>query len=209
MSREPDRAPPRPRVQATRVKPVHADEKRRSETLIVIRCQLGERDAFRDLVDTWQRPLSGFVTRMCDDPATVDDIVQSIWLKVVRGLPRLRDPAGFPAWIFSIARRCVIDRYRRHDPVEPLDETVDEAFDDLDDRLAAGEIAGAVAGLPPAEREVVELHYLVDLSIADIAQVVGAPEGTVKSRLSRARRMLAPALTHLRGIEADDESPEE
>ncbi len=188
---------------------MQTDEKRRSETLIVIRCQLGERDAFRDLVETWQRPLAGFVSRMCDDPAAVDDIVQTIWLKVVRGLPRLRDPAGFPAWIFSIARRCAVDRYRHHDPIEPLDEVEDAAFDDLDARLDAGEIAGAVAGLPPAEREVVELHYLIDLSIADVARVVGVPEGTVKSRLSRARRMLAPPLTHLSGIEPDDESHEE
>lgn len=160
--------------------------------LEVVRCQLGERDAFTDLVHRWQSPLYGFVLRMASGEV-VDDIVQTVWLKVVRGLPRLRDPAAFPAWMFSIARRCVVDRYRR-DEAEvaiPVDEPPDVGFDDLDERLLSGAVAAAVDRLPDTAREAIHLHYLVDLSVADVAQVVGVPVGTVKSRLSRGRRLLA------------------
>lgn len=181
------------------------DVTRAHETLTVVRCQLGERDAFADLVETWHRPLLGFVAQMA--PAgEVDDIVQTVWLRVVRGLPRLRDPVAFPAWLFSIARRTVVDRYRydRPDLVEPVPVVPDETVDTSATDLTAREVVHAVEGLPPLEREVVHLHYLADLSIGDVAAIVGAPAGTVKSRLSRGRRLLEPLLAHLDPGENDD-----
>jgi len=140
---------------------------------------------------------------MTDGDQLADDIVQTVWLRVVRGLPKLRDPRAFPAWMFSIARRTVVDRFRydRGDTVE-LAESHD-VEDGLDLRLTRAVVVAAVGALPPLEREVVELHHLVDLSIADVAGIVGVPEGTVKSRLARARRLLAPTLRGL--IEGSDD----
>jgi RNA polymerase sigma factor (sigma-70 family) len=179
------------------------ETQRRRETLTVVRCQLGERRAFRDLIEQWQRPLYGYVMRMAP-PDRADDIVQDVWLKVVRGLPRLRDPVAFPSWLFSIARRSAADSFRSDaaEPADPVADLPDEPFDDLDAHLTSEVVTRAIDRLEPMEREVIHLYYLSDLAIKDIADVVGAPEGTVKSRLDRARRRLTPLLSGL-----DDTDP--
>ena len=89
------------------------------DELLVVRAQLGERDAFADLVRAWHDPLTSYVRRMLD-AGRADDVVQEVWLAVVRGLPRLRDPARFPPWLFSIARRVVINRLRTEYASSPL-----------------------------------------------------------------------------------------
>ncbi|MDP9795842.1 DNA-directed RNA polymerase specialized sigma24 family protein [Catenuloplanes nepalensis] len=76
------------------------------DELLVVRAQLGERDAFADLVRAWHDPVHSFARRMIG-ARDADDVAQEVWLAVVRGLPRLREPARFPPWLFSIARRAV------------------------------------------------------------------------------------------------------
>lgn len=166
-----------------------------SNELLVVRCQLGERDAFADLVRAWHDPLITYVGRMLG-PSRTDDVVQETWLAVVRGLPRLRDPARFPPWLFSIARRAVTNRLREEyaRPEAPGDvERVEPNIDDeVLDRAA---VHAGLAALPVREREVVILFHLQDLSLETCAEICGIPVGTVKSRLSRARRMLRDEMT--------------
>ncbi|GAA0274330.1 RNA polymerase sigma factor [Cryptosporangium japonicum] len=172
-----------------------------TDELLVVRAQLGERNAFADLVRAWHDPLTSYVRRMLD-AERADDVVQEVWLAVVRGLPRLRDPARFPPWLFSIARRAVTDRLREEyarpeaaHPArsEPGGEVRAGAVDDaVLDRAA---VVAGVAALPVREREVVILFYLLDLSLETCAEICGIPVGTVKSRLSRGRRMLRTEFT--------------
>ena len=70
---------------------------------------LGE--AFAELVRAWHTPIWTYVRRMVG-PAEAEDVVQEVWLAVVRGLPRLRQPARFTPWLFTIARRAVTNRLR-------------------------------------------------------------------------------------------------
>src|SRR3982750_4261472 len=79
-----------------------------SDELLVIRCQLGEREAFSELVQGWHPTVERYVGRMLGRPD--DDVVQEIWLAVVRGLPRLRRPDRFTPWLFTVARRAVMNR---------------------------------------------------------------------------------------------------
>ena len=167
------------------------------DELVVVRCQLGERDAFDELVERWHRPLASFVRTRSADHATIDDSVQDIWTQVLRGLPGLRDPGRFPAWLFTIARRTLADdvrrRVRRVRVVAPVGPTDIDPADDVDDIAALLDrvtVARGLDGLEPREREAVELFHLADLSIADVALVLGVPPGTVKSRLHRARGQL-------------------
>lgn len=160
-----------------------------NDELLVIRCQLGEREAFAELVRIGHDPVRDYVHRMLDHDRA-DDVAQEVWLAVFRGLPRLREPTRFAPWLFTIARRAITDRLRAQyaEPIdEPVDEFADNPVDLLLDRVALG---AAVATLPPREREVVMLYHLRDLSLDDCAAVCGVPAGTVKSRLSRARRLL-------------------
>jgi RNA polymerase sigma-70 factor (ECF subfamily) len=160
-----------------------------SDELLVVRCQLGERDAFAELVRSWHPAVERYVGRMLGTPD--DDVVQEIWLAVVRGLPRLRRPDRFTPWLFTVARRAVMNRlreaYKRPEP-EPIDDiAADAGADGVIDRET---LADALAALPAREREVLLLFYLEDLPLDACAQICAVPVGTVKSRLNRARRLL-------------------
>lgn len=159
------------------------------DELLVVRCQLGERDAFADLVRAWHPAVQRYVGRMLGAPD--DDVTQEIWLAIIRGLPRLRQPERFAPWLFVIARRAVMNRLRDAyaAPEQPGDSEApggDEADAVVDREL----VAGALAALPVREREVLMLFHLEDLPLEACAQICGVPVGTVKSRLNGARRLL-------------------
>ncbi|MFI6325855.1 RNA polymerase sigma factor [Nonomuraea sp. NPDC050556] len=160
-----------------------------TDELLILRCQLGEREALTELVRAWHEPVWTYVRRMLD-AERADDVAQEVWLAVLKGLPRLKDPARFTPWLFTIARRAVMNRLRQqYGEAEPMEiEPQGEApFD-------RAELIEGLAALPPKEREILVLFYLEDLSIEDCAEICAIPAGTVKSRLNRARRLLRKEL---------------
>ena len=165
---------------------------------LVLRCQIGERDAFDVLIARWHPLLWRYAVRLTDDPDTAGDVVQDVWLRVVRGIATLRDAARFRPWIFGIARRVLMDRLRAR-YARPAFEAVDLAEipeADVDDGHAEdlSLLQTELAELPILEREVLVLFYLQELSLGEIAEVAAVPVGTVKSRLFRARRLLRAQL---------------
>jgi len=166
-----------------------------SDELLIVRCRLGERAAFAELVRAWHEPVWNYVRRMLG-PDRAEDVTQEVWLAVFRGLPRLREPDRFAPWLFTIARRAVVDRLRAEyaQPEEPLadDTAAPDGTDLVVDRSALGDL---LAGLPAREREVLILFYLDDLPLQVCAEICAVPVGTVKSRLNRARRLLRAAMT--------------
>ncbi|MET8001528.1 RNA polymerase sigma factor [Nonomuraea glycinis] len=161
-----------------------------TDELLVVRCQLGEREAVTELVRAWHAPVWRYVRRMLD-AQRADDVTQEIWLAVIRGLPRLAEPGRFTPWLFTIARRAVADRlreeYGRDETVLGEEPPAGDAISGLVDRA---ELIAGLSGLPALEREVLVLFYLEDLSIEDCAEICAVPPGTIKSRLHRARRLL-------------------
>ena len=166
--------------------------------LLVARCQLGEPAAFEALVERWHAPLWGYVRSMTGDAAVAEEVLQEGWLRILRGIDRLREPSRLGAWLFSIVRRTFLDRLRlryAEAGVEPLDdEPADEqAVPELD--WEQGELLHrAIAALSPPDRETVVLFYLRELDLREVAEVLELPVGTVKSRLHRARRLLRQQL---------------
>lgn len=178
------------------------------DELLAIRCQLGEPDALNSLVARWHDPVWQYARRVTGSPDGADDVAQDVWMRVVRGLPRLKDPGRIRAWIFGIARRVLMDRLRRQyaAPV-PAEMNLDDlgATSGTDEGAAEEQRAleadltrlhDALGDLPVIEREILALFYLQELSIADLADVLSIPIGTVKSRLHRARRLLRTRLAH-------------
>ena len=172
-----------------------------ADELVVVRCQLGERAAFDELVERWHHPLWSFVHQMVGDQGRSDELTQEVWLRVVRGLPRLAAPDRFAAWLFTLARRAFYDELRQSyrevdtDPLTVLGEAGAAAdTDDVGHLLDRLELEGAVAELALREREVVALFHLADLALTDVAEILAVPPGTVKSRLYRARQQLSTAL---------------
>jgi len=167
-----------------------------SDELLAIRCQLGERDAFDELIERYADRLRGYVRRFSNQASETDDLVQDIWLRVLRALPGLREPARLRAWIFSIAHRVIVDRLRSR-YAEPVAASADELVDQTDvqvDHLQRDQIERGLATLAPPEREAMVLFYLEQMPQFEIADVLCVPLGTVKSRLHRARLQIRAAL---------------
>ena len=177
-----------------------ADRRALEDEWIAVRCQLGERAAFDELIQRWHGPIWEYVRRLSDDDVA-QDIAQDIWLRVLRGIGGLRDPAKLRAWLFGIAHRTWIDTLRKKYAVVVAD--IDEVdrhelpdpmiADDLEQEITA--VEQELSRLPPIEREALTLFYLRELSLQEIAQALDIPVGTVKSRLYRARRLLRRELT--------------
>jgi RNA polymerase sigma-70 factor (ECF subfamily) len=171
----------------------------RIDALLAVRCQLGEREAFDDLIRRWAMPLRRHVCRVTGSEDHADELVQEIWLQVLQGIGRLQDPAKFRPWLFGIAHRRLMDRLRERYAsavdfaVDPDSLAVEDATPDRD--LEARELERGLADLPALEREVLSLFYLDELSLGEVAAVLAVPIGTVKSRLFRARQLLRHQLT--------------
>ncbi|MGO1069866.1 RNA polymerase sigma factor [Lysobacter sp. CA199] len=165
----------------------------RYDEWLAVRCQLGEREAFDALVRRWHGPIRGYARRLCGEDELADEIAQDTWLRVLRGMPGLRDAARLRAWLFGIARRAAMDRLRGR-YAEPAHE---HELDSISGEDPAPEqtmdlelLQRGLHRLPAMEREVLSLHYLQGLALDEIAQVLERPLGTVKSRLHRARGRL-------------------
>lgn len=179
------------------------DADRKQDELLAIRCQLGEPAAFDALIARWHEPLWKYLRRLTGDEDAAAEAVQDAWLRILRGMPRLRDAGRLRAWIFGIARRVVMDRLREKyaEParVSPDDVELAAADDAIDLKEELALLQEELARLPVPEREVLVLFHLEELSLLEIAEVVGIPAGTVKSRLFRARRALRDQLI-LKGV---------
>lgn len=166
----------------------------RADELLAIRCQLGERDAFDALIARWHEPLWRYLRTSCGSNDTARDLAQDTWLRVLRGIGALRDPARLRPWLFGIARRVAMDRLRGQyargmESDEALDDVAATEPDvQLDEDLAA--LQSGLESLPWRERETLALFYLRELGIEEIAALLSVPAGTVKSRLFRARQLL-------------------
>lgn len=170
----------------------------RADELLAVRCQLGERDAFDALIARWHEPLWRYLRRLSDDDDCARDLAQDTWLRVFRGIAALREPAKLRPWLFGVARNVAMDRLRRQYAQAPQADIDLEAIPAATESVnLEEEIATLEAGLetlPIVERETLTLFYLRELSLEEIAGLVGVPVGTVKSRLFRARQLLRRAL---------------
>lgn len=170
------------------------------------RVQRGDEAALGQLLERYRHRLFGFLVRRVD-PTTADDVFQETWLRVVRYRDRFDPSRRFSTWLFQIANNLCRDRARRRGSEERAMESVRETQQvarelgrspgapSLDTRL---DLQRRLAVLPNRLREVVLLRYLHALPEADVAEIVGIPRGTVKSRLHAAIRALRAA------VETDD-----
>jgi RNA polymerase sigma factor (sigma-70 family) len=164
---------------------------------LVIRCQGGDAKALTELIDRWQRRLKVYTLRMTDGHDETADIVQEIWISVIRKINRLNDPACFPQWVYRIATAKCVDWVRRTKRERYLHRNVVDENDTKEDLLHTGDrdnnlntLRRAIRRLPPDRQIVISLFYIEELSINAIAESLGIPIGTVKSRLYSAREIL-------------------
>jgi RNA polymerase sigma-70 factor (ECF subfamily) len=189
---------------------MHADPKPGAEAVerLVRRAQDGDRDAFTQLVDAYKGKIYNYVLRMLGDPDTAEDVAQEAFIKAYSSLVDFRGASSFQTWLYRIAGNLAIDTMRRrkyrqgtYSLDQPLETGDGEVERDIEDERAGPErelqsaelrerVDEAILKLSPKLRTVILLYELQGLSYEDIARIVGAPLGTVKSRLFNAREQL-------------------
>lgn len=164
---------------------------------LVAAAQAGDLDAFETLVRRHTRVVWAHAMRFFGEPASAEDVVQEVFIKVYRSLDTFGERARFTTWLYRITRNTCLDmvRSRKRRPVllDPLDAPA--APGDLADEVALStSVESAMAALPPEDRDALSAVALYGLSYAEAAEVLGVPTGTVKSRVFRARRSIAATL---------------
>jgi RNA polymerase sigma-70 factor (ECF subfamily) len=176
------------------------ERRRITNVLVVLRCQQGDEQAWRELVALWDRQLFYYVRRFIGEQEGAWQVLSEVWLKVVKGLDKLEEAESFPKWIYTITRRAMIDHVKSESLRRELlrrDGDAAEAAEEDQGRFQyelAEEVHHGLAQLPPDKREVLTLFFLQDLTIAEIGEVLGVKEGTVKSRLHYAKQALRDVL---------------
>lgn len=155
---------------------------------------------FQAAFDEHKDAVYRFAWRMVGTAAAAEDTAQDVFVELWRHPTRFDGTRGtMRAFLLGIARNVALKRWRAEQRFEPLDDDAD-LVETVDlERGAVGDVVGrAVRALVPLQREVVILAEYEGLTLAEIAKVVGADVGTVKSRLHRARENLRRVLAPLR-----------
>jgi RNA polymerase sigma-70 factor, ECF subfamily len=160
--------------------------------LLVLRCQEGDVAAFEQLVERWQERLWRHAWRLTGDENAAWDALQEAWMGISRGLGRLDDPAAFPGWAYRVVSHKCRDWLRRQRRQRQITELysaeVQEAYEPPQEQHAS--LKEALSQLSGADRAILALRYEDQFDTAEIAAILGVPEGTVKSRLFYARKRL-------------------
>ena len=155
-----------------------------SNALHVLLAQSGDREAFEVLLKSIQDPLFRHIERITRERATAEDVLQDVFVLIFRKLRWLNDPELFKPWAYRIATRAALERMKRERRTESVDPVEIASVPNVDRMLVAAQIDELLARVSPASRAVLSLHYLEDMSLPDIAAILGIPLGTVKSRLA-------------------------
>lgn len=168
----------------------------RPEAAMVRAAAVGDPVAFHELARAIQGHIWRYVVHLVGDPTMADDVVQEVLLRLHQKLRTLRDADRFVPWVLALARNAAYDagRARRRDRLHLV------AADEVVGTRAAGdphlevEIEDALGRLAPDLREALVMVGIVGLSYEEAAVAVGVPEGTVKSRVFRARKQMLEML---------------
>ncbi len=187
--------------------------KEHSDEELLRRFNEGDADAFAELVRRYERPLYNFILRSVRRRERADELLQDVFLKVVQRSSDFKGQSKLSTWLYTIARNLCIDHsrkmvFRRHQSLDApragtedgptlLERTAAEGAEP--DRAAVMEdlkrrIADAIEELPEEQREVFLMRHVQGMRFKDIADVIGVPENTVKSRMRYALERLQRAL---------------
>jgi len=163
---------------------------------VIAKARRGDPAAFESLVRAYQ----GDVWRLCfhllGNSASADDVTQDAFVRAYRFLHRYRGEAKFSTWLFSIARNCALDEIRKNQRRRRVADVVEAQPERAPDRTELGiEVREAVTALPLELREPLVMIDILGQSYAEVAETMGVPLGTIKSRVHRARDSVARLLT--------------
>jgi RNA polymerase sigma-70 factor, ECF subfamily len=161
----------------------------------------GDKQALAALYRSLERPVYKFITSRLNDPHEANDILHEVFMDVWRSADRFEGRSKVQTWIFGIAYRKSIDVMRKRGRMDLTDETFD-IVDDSPDAvtcLAAGQEAEHVRHcletLKDDHKSAITLAFYQDMTYGEIAEVAGVPEGTIKTRIFHAKKLLMRCLS--------------
>ncbi|MBP1850494.1 RNA polymerase sigma factor [Rhizobium halophytocola] len=165
------------------------------QAYLVSAARLGDRKAMERLAEMCGPRLLAHAGRLLDDRQSAEDVVQSAWIDILHGLPRLADDRAFMPWALRIVSRRVVHVIRRRQRQRRLasqlrPEAPESATSQGPPAADAATIRALIDRLDAPHRATLALFYLEDLSVAEVAVALDIPAGTVKSRLTTARHKL-------------------
>ena len=111
---------------------------------LALRCQSGETGAFEDLIAVMERPLLYYAASLTGSMDSALDVLQEVWIKVFRGIRKLKDPGALRSWLYSIAHGIAVDRIRKNYSREQAEKVQYEDFQEAEEPSFAGEDAAAI-----------------------------------------------------------------
>lgn len=186
---------------------------------LMVQYQKGEVRAFEVLLARHRKPVYNFILRFIGDKETAEDLLQEAFMRVIKGAEAYKRQAKFTTWLYTIARNLCVDqtrrrKHRKHASLDaPMDAT-DESGTLLDvipskemasDRLSSNKelhatMTRAIEALSEEQREVFLMREFLDMPFKQIADVVGVPENTVKSRMRYALEKLRLELDEYKDV---------
>lgn len=173
------------------------------ERLTILLAQQGNRESLSKLVDFYDPRLLYFVRRILGETDGALDVLQSVWLIVHRKLGKLKSPDAFRVWLYRIAHDQAVSELRKKskrplsiEDLETMQPATDARSDDSEFENAEL-VHLALQGLSVDHRRVLTLRFLEDMTIEEIAEVIGCSPGTVKSRLHYAKSALRRRIEEL------------
>ena len=172
---------------------------------LLLAAKAGDHDAFASLVRAYQDRVYSLAYYMTKNHHDAEDVAQEVFLKIWRSLPSYRGDHEPDTWIMKIAKNACLDHLKQKRTVEPLEwerdgEALERPIADEDvqsnppqafaQKEMRDEVAKALLRLPPEYREILTLRYMDGLSYEQLCRVLEIGEGTVKSRLWRAKNTL-------------------
>lgn len=173
-------------------------EERRADDDLLGEVASGDRGALRLLYERHAPWLVLRLSRRCADPGLVEEVVQDTFVAVWKGARRYRGQGEVAAWIWGIGIRRLIDRLRRHPAPIPVAAQSREVMTSAEEQVLLGveygDLGAALNRLSPELRAVMQATVLDGLTTKEAARLLGIPQGTVKTRLMRARAQLREVL---------------
>lgn len=176
------------------------------ETELMLRVKGGDRSAFAELFALFEKPILNYLYRLGRSRPLAEDLLQDAFLRVWKAAPGWEPAAKVSTWIFRIAHNLYLNEAarRREKPLDGADEaSTQDPSDDLRRRELRAAVRKAVDALPEGEREVLLLSEFDGFKYAEIADVLGIPVGTVKSRMFSAVQRLKASLKDQQGDDSD------
>jgi RNA polymerase sigma-70 factor (ECF subfamily) len=190
----------------------NADATDASDDHLIARTLAGETEAFSILVRRWERPIYSLTLRMLGKDEDARDACQEAFLAAFRNLNKFRGDAKFSSWMYRIALNACHTRLRNGNGISySLDQededgrrmdVADTMLESMPDQLQRREqtqlVRRALQALPPEMRQVIVMKEYEEMTFAEIAEVLGLPVSTVKSRLYTGLQQMRLRLQHLR-----------